>query len=125
MAVQEDVIPHASAFVGNPQIFREMTGRRRLLLVSHDLQLQSPWIISTAAVRGDDRPEAAAASDHTKPPCGCSDARRRLISASGSSLATHRRSWVLSGGDWDGDVRLRGIQVLPFTALPLRFTAFP
>ena len=30
--VQEDVIPHAKGFVGNPQIFRELAGRKRLLL---------------------------------------------------------------------------------------------
>ena len=30
--LQEDVIPHARGFVGNPQIFREAGGQKRLLL---------------------------------------------------------------------------------------------
>jgi hypothetical protein len=30
--VQEDVIPFSKRFMGNPQIFRELTGEKRLLL---------------------------------------------------------------------------------------------
>jgi hypothetical protein len=54
--VQEDVIPHTARFVGNPQIFRELGGRRRFLLavigtgcaVYSAEGVDGPWVCANA-----------------------------------------------------------------------------